>query len=368
MKKILNAIMRLNIGGAEKNAVDIFKNLTPNKYDYHFLVFDEEPGDYEAEVIGLGATIVRLPEPKLNYKKFIEKFNQLLEKEQYDVIHATSLWNSGLLLNIAKKHNIPVRIAHSHSTESSAVETMTYKAYKTVMKQWIRSKGTDFIGCGQDAGGYLYGERFFSKHGQIIYNGVDLDKFSYNQEKRDAIRKELNVAPETFVLGHVGRLAPVKNHPFMIDILKALLLKYSNVQMFFVGDGPDSVMLQDLIVKHGLEAHCHLLGKRSDIDYLVQGFDVMLFPSLYEGFPVTLIEAQASSLPCLISENVTQEAVVLNVSQQLSLDTVDVWVETLEEFITHPIERQLVDVSSLSQEFDSQHMAAKWEAIYDREV
>lgn len=368
MKKVLNAIMRLNIGGAEKNAVDIFKNLTPGKYDYHFLVFDEEPGDYEAEVQALGATIVRLPEPKLNYRDFIAQFIALLEREQYDVIHATSLWNSGLLLNIAKKHKIPVRVAHSHSTESSAVETFAYKAYKTVMKQWIRSKGTDFVGCGQDAGEYLYGSNFFNQHGQIIYNGVELDEFRYNPEKRQAVRQKLNIEADTFVLGHVGRLAPVKNHPFMIDILKALLLKYSDIQMFFVGDGPDYDKLQDLITQNGLEAHCHLLGKRSDIDSLVQGFDLMLFPSFYEGFPVTLIEAQASSLPCLISGTVTEEAVVLEESQQLPLDNIEAWLESIEKFIQNPIDRQSVDISNLSQEFDSKHMAHKWEEIYDQQV
>src|SRR5699024_10028853 len=152
-----------------------------------------EIGDFEEEVKALGAGVIRLNEPKQGYPKFIKDFGKLLKTNKYDVVHVNTLWNSGLLLRIARANKIPIRIAHSHSTDSSVEENNLYKMYKTSMRQLIRKYGNVFIGCGIDAGNYLFGEKFFNKHGQIIYNGVDLEEFRFNKIKRER-SKERRVA------------------------------------------------------------------------------------------------------------------------------------------------------------------------------
>lgn len=368
MRKILNVIGSLAIGGAEINAVNILKNIERTKYQYDYLVFDDSPGDYESVVKHLGAGVIKLPHPTKGYRQFLKIFDELLKEKNYDAIHVNTLWNSGLLLRVAKQNNIPIRIDHSHSTESSANENLTYKLYKRVMRQLIRHNATDYIACGIDAGNYLYGEDFFQNKGQVIYNGVNLASFKFDAQKRQAIRDDLNIADNELILGHVGRIAPVKNHPFMLEILKELVKKHNNVRMIFVGDGPDFKLIQDMIIEYGLESKCILLGKRNDIDYLMQAFDILLFPSFFEGFPLTLIEAQTSGLPCLISDRVTDQAVVIKESKRLPLDQMDKWVTSIEELKDNPIRRDLVEIEKIKEEFDNKQQAKKWEAIYDKEV
>lgn len=365
MTKILNVIGSLNIGGAEINTMNILRNLTPNKYHYEFIVFDESPGVFEAEAEQLGATIHRLIEPKKNYKLFFEKFNQLLKKNNYDVIHVNTLWNSGFLLRIAKRNNIPIRICHSHSTESSAHENFKYKVYKSIMQRLILNYATDYIGCGRDAGNYLYGEKIFQKQGQIIYNGINLDKFRFKQHIREAVRETLGISYNTFLIGHVGRMAPVKNHRYIIELAEKLQKMKKDFKILFVGDGPDFQEIKTLISNKNLEDYFLLLGNRKDVHELLQSMDVLLFPSFFEGFPVTLIEAQASSLPCLISTGVTKEAKLSEETHFISLSDNTIWKKKIIEYMNNPIDRKSTNLELIERKFDIVNITRQWEELYD---
>lgn len=366
MEKILNVIGSLNIGGAEINAMNILRNIDLKKYQYEFLVFDQDPGDFEGEAIRLGAKIVRIQEPKLDYKKFLATFDTLLNVEKYDVIHVNTLWNSGLLLKIAKKNGISVRICHSHSTESSVHENLKYKIYKRFMRYFILSNATHYIGCGQDAGNYLYGQKKFQQKGEIIYNGINIEDFRFNPDVRKRVRDSLNIASEEVVIGHIGRLAPVKNHSFMIELLEQLITeaKAKNVKMIFVGDGPDYEKIQQELVKRSLEKKCILLGSRKDVNEILQAFDILLFPSFFEGFPVSLVEAQASGLPCIISANVTEETILTDYCTRINLEEEDSWKKRILEYISMLVDRSLVNIELIERNFDSKYTAKKWEKIY----
>lgn len=366
MKKILNVIGRLNIGGAEINAMNILRHINRTKYDYHFLVFQaDQPDDMEKEAKDLGATIKKIQEPKLDYKAFVKEFDELLKNEKYDVVHVNTLWNTGLITRIAKKNGVKTRISHSHSTESSAVENWQYKAYKHVMKKLIRRNANLYIACGQDAGDYLYGDQFFSKNGHIIYNGVNIEQFKFNKDKRTAVRNQLGISEDTFIIGHVGRLAPVKNHQFMLHLFGKIIDKYPNVKMMFVGDGPDYAKIQAVIQQNNWEDRVILLGKRHDVNELLQAFDLLLFPSLYEGFPLSLVEAQASGIPCIVSANVTSEALLKSDSIALELNNEQKWIDSISHYIDNPVERENIDIHQIVDKFDVKKMAEKWEEIYD---
>lgn len=366
MKKILNVIGRLNIGGAEINAMNILRHIDRSKYDYHFLVFEaDQPDDMEAEAEALGATIQKIQEPKLGYKTFVKDFDDLLKKEKYDIIHVNTLWNTGLITRIAKKNGVKTRISHSHSTESSAVENWKYKAYKYTMKALIKQNVNAFIACGHDAGNYLYGERFFNNNGHIIYNGVNIEGFSFNAEKRNQTRTQLGIAEDEFILGHVGRLAPVKNHQFMLKLFGNLADSYPNVKMLFVGDGPDYDEIKEVIRKNHWENRVILLGKRHDVNDLLQAFDLLLFPSIFEGFPLSLVEAQVSGIPCVVSTNVTSEALLKSDTIFIDLDKEQEWVDNIIYYMKNPIDRKAVDIQRIIDNFDVKEMAHKWEEIYD---
>lgn len=366
MKKILNVIGSLDIGGAEINAMNILRNINKDKYQYEFLVFDQIPGVFEEEAIGLGAKIIRMQEPKTNYKQFLKEFNVLLKDSHYDVLHVNTLWNSGLLLRLAKQNHIPVRICHSHSTESSANENVKYKIYKTIMQKLILTSATDLIACGKDAGDYLYGKRTFNQYGSVIYNGINIEAFRYNHSVRKQVRESLNISQEEVIIGHIGRLAPVKNHSFMIQLLERLVADVSHVKMVFVGDGPDFEKIKQEISDRKLEKQCLLLGSRRDVNQILQSFDVLLFPSIFEGFPVSLVEAQASGLPCIISGNITHEAVLTDHCTKIPLENTDAWLKKIMAYLSLPVDRTRVDISLVENEFDSRCTAKKWEDIYDR--
>lgn len=365
MRKVLNVIGSLDIGGAEINAMNILRNMERGKYDYQFIIFDEKIGAFEDEAIRLGATIIRMQEPKNDYKAFITAFSSLLKEKQYDAIHVNTLWNSGLLLRIAKQHNVPIRICHSHSTESSANENVVYKGYKWVMRQMILNATTDYIACGLDAGNYLYGTKKFKQVGKVIYNGVNIESFRYNPSVRKRMREELGLSPTDTILGHVGRLAPVKNHPFMLALLEEVVKESKQVKMIFVGDGPDYENIKKEIAERKLQDHVILLGSRTDVNHILQAFDLLLFPSIFEGFPVSLVEAQASGLPCLISGNITEEARLTDHCYLIPLNDKKQWLEKVMYYFNKPVDRENVNISVIEKEFDSRYTAKIWEGIYD---
>lgn len=365
MKKILNVIGSLRIGGAENNAMAILRHLNPQDYEYHFLVFDQEVGDYEAEARQLGATIHRLPEPKAAYRDFIHHFRRLLQEEQFQVIHVNTLWNSGLLLKIAAQEQIPLRICHSHSTQSSAQEHLVYKVYKRLMQAWIRRYATHYIACGQAAGEYLYGTKFFEQHGQIIYNAIDLSIFKFDKSVRQKMRDQLQINSQTFVLGHTGRLAPVKNHPFMLKILKVLRDQGRQVVLMLIGDGPDRDKIVQLVKTLELEEAVYLLGRQHNIVEWLQAMDLFIFPSFFEGFPVSLVEAQATGLTALLSDRVSSEALLTPFSQALPLSQIETWISQIEAEINQPTDRTQTNLKKIQSSFDIDYVIHDWEGLYE---
>lgn len=365
MIKILNVIASLNIGGAENNAMNSLRFIDSNKFSYHFLVFGDLEGDYEAEAVSLGATIHHLSEPKQDYKKFMSDYQELLKREQYDVVHVNTLWNSGLLLRTAKKVGAPVRICHSHSTESSQNENAIYRVYKHVMRKFILKNTTDYVACGRDAGEYLYGRTFFKQQGKIIYNGIDEHRFSFDPLKRAEVRQSLGIDVNDVVLGHVGRVVPVKNHAFMIDILEQLKDELENLKLVLIGDGPDLAAMKDLVRSKGLQERVLFLGNQQNVSDYLQAFDVFIFPSLFEGFPVSLIEAQGAGLPCLISTAVTKEAKLTDHAHFIDLENSDEWLKKVRFYAENKLERSTVNIDEIKHKFSISAIVKKWEYLYE---
>lgn len=365
MKRVLNVIGGLNIGGAENSAMNICRYIDQQKFQYEYLVFGEEEGVYENEATSKGAIIHKMPLAKEGYYTFCKNISILLKKNHYDAIHVNTLWNSGIILFIAKMYHIPVRICHSHSTESSQNEGILYKIYKAAMRKLITSSATQLIACGQEAGEYLYGENTYNTRGTTVYNGINLTSYRFDEAIRCEIRASLGLQPTDILLGHVGRLAPVKNHSFMLDIVEELSENDASIYLMLVGDGPDKKMIEERILKAGLEKKVFLMGNRMDVNELLFAMDGMLFPSLYEGFPVTLIEAQATALPCIISDQVTKETKLIESSSFLPIDQgTTLWKEKIDELKHGNIQREVVSIENIKKDFDVKNIVKKMERFY----
>lgn len=329
--KIMQVIGALRIGGAENVAMNICRYLDKNKYQCDFLVFGDNVGDYENEAIELGSNIIHIPLPYDNYKNYYDNLKKVLKEGGYDIVHSHVLLNNGLVMKAAYDVNITKRISHSHSTDSGRKANFKYKLYESIMKYLINKYSTHVLACGIDAGNYLYGKKFFLKKGVIINNGIDTQKFKYDNESRNKITSEFDIEKK-LVIGHVGRLAEVKNHKFLLEVFYEFKKIEPNSVLLIVGDGELREAIEKKIESLGINMDVIITGLRLDVSDLMQAMDVFVFPSLYEGLPLTIIEAQSSGVKCLVSSNVTTEVKVTDLVTFMSLENqAEIWARKVLE-------------------------------------
>lgn len=335
--KILHVIGALHIGGAENMAMNFSRYIDRNRFQCDFLVFGKRIGEYESEAINLGAKVIHIDAPSEGYLAYAKNLKAILEDGNYDVIHSHTLLNNGLTLKIAYNAKIKKRISHSHSTNSGKIETLRYKIYSFIMKQIIKVYATEYLACGLDAGEYLYGKNVFKAKGIVINNGIDLEAYLYNEKKRAKIREEFGIN-NYMVIGHVGRFAEVKNHMFLLDVFKQINNINKDTILLLVGDGELRKDIESKIRTLNLEDNVLLIGNRNDVSDIMQAMDVFVFPSLYEGLPVVLIEAQASGLSCLVSSNITKELDMTNIISYISLEqSPNKWAEKVLDILKNNI-------------------------------
>lgn len=329
-KKVLILPGTLRVGGAEKVARDIALYADTEKYRFHYLVFGEETGGFEPDVEAVNAKIIRMPEPSESHWAFFRELIRLMKQESYRVVHAHTMFNCGLVMLAGKLAGIPVRIAHSHSVLDDGAGFVK-KCYQCLMRTLILAFATDCVACGKRAGIRLYGEKAFRKRGKLILNGIDTQRYGFCDEKRQQIRTVLGLE-NAFVLGHVGHLAEVKNQKFLLELMPQLLKKRPDAHLLLVGEGDDRPMLEEMIRRLCLEAHVTMTGNVSNVEDFLCAMDVFVFPSLYEGTPLSVLEVQANSLPCVISDRVPEDVFVTDLIHPLPLtDSQTCWIDKICE-------------------------------------
>ena len=323
MKYILHIIAQLRIGGAEKVARDI-ELYAPEGYENHYVVFGNEVGEYEEQIIEHGCKVFHMQLPSESYLKFIKNLKQLMTETKYNVVHAHTMFNIGWVMLAAKQMGVPIRIAHAHSALNNGSGVIK-NVYETVMRRMILECSTDLVGCGEDAGKRLFGEKEFEKRGKLILNGIDTIQFAFNSETREKVRSELEVS-DKFVIGHAGHLAEVKNQRFLINMMPELLKKKPNAVLVLLGEGEDRIMLENKISELGLNGKVIMTGNVPNVyDYLC-AMDVFAFPSLFEGMPLSVVEVQANGLPCVISNRVPNDVFITDLLTPRSIDNAEPWI------------------------------------------
>lgn len=296
-------VVNMNRGGAETLIMNLYQNIDRSKIQFDFLTCKK--GVFDEKIIELGGKIHRIPYVTdvghFGYLKEIRSFFQ--SYSNYQIVHSHLDKMSGLVLRSAKKVGIPVRIAHSHNTSSEG--GMAAKLYKTYAGKFILPNATHLVACSKHAARWLFDSK--AEKAMLIRNGIDYEAFAFSKEIRKKVREELNLSEDTFVVGHVGRFSLQKNHSFLLDIFEALLKRKPNAILLLAGDGPLRKKIESKVKRLNISDRVLFLGIRSDINRLLQAFDVFVFPSFHEGLPVTLIEAQGSGLPCVISDAISEE-------------------------------------------------------------
>ena len=268
------------------------------------------------------------------YKKELDEFFN--SHQEYKVVHSHLDCMSGIPLKEAKKCHVPYRIAHAHS--SNQTKDMKYPL-KLIIKRNIVENANYLFACGEQAGKWMFNTDNF----KVLNNAIDAKAYSFNCNYRTEIRDEFNIPTDSLVIGHVGRIMTPKNHKFIIDIFNQFHKDHHNSYLMLVGEGELKSSIQDKVRTLGLEDYVIFTGLRSDVNELLQAMDIFLFPSLYEGLPVSIVEAQAAGLPCLISDKVPIECKKTDLVYQLDLeDSVDVWSDKIHE-LSHITRRDTYD-------------------------
>ena len=319
MKKVLVVSGKLTVGGAERICRNIGFYADRACFQIDYLVFGNEVGTYEAELEEKGCKIWHMVPPSNGYLRFFRGLEQLLRDNRYDVVHCHTMFNSGLVLRAAARCGVPVRIAHSHSIRGPEHRGLKKNIYEKTMRRWIARFATYFIGCGKDAGNWLFGERLFREKGIILLNGIELEQYRYDPAFRESIREKHRLQ-SGFLIGHVGHLAPVKNQVFLLRIMPEILRKRPDAHLFLIGEGSDRKMLEQSIQANHLEEAVTMTGNISNVNEYLSAMDVFAFPSLYEGMPLSIVEAQANGLPCVISDRVPKDVFLTDLLRPLPLE------------------------------------------------
>lgn len=320
MERILQVVTYMGRGGIETMLMNYYRRMDREKIQFDFLVHRDFRADFDDEIEALGGRIYRIPPmnpASASYRKALADF---FREHPYRVVHCHLNYMSGVVLAAAKRAGVPVRIAHAHT---ASMAPGWKQSVRRLCKHLIPLTATHCFACSTEAGRAIFGKQPFS----ILTNAIDAVTFAPDEKLRSEVRAELGLG-DAYTVMHVGRMVYAKNHEFLLDAFRELLNTEPGARLVLVGDGE----LRSQVGEKAAQlpgGSVRMLGSRTDIPRLLQAADIFVFPSRFEGMPVTMIEAQAAGLPCIKSDTVTNECVVTDLVQSLPIDDPKVWAEAI---------------------------------------
>jgi glycosyltransferase involved in cell wall biosynthesis len=301
----------MNRGGVETWLMHVLRHIERDRFQMDFVVHTTESCAYDEEIHALGSKIIPClhPSQPLLYARNLHRI--LRAYGPYDIVHSHVHHYSGYVLRLARRAGVPTAIAHSHNDISSLQAQAGWfrRLYLALTASWVARYATLGLACSGKAAASLFGANWQTHtHRLVLPYGIDLTRFQ-DAVAKDTVRAELHIPADAFVIGHVGRFDEQKNHSFLLEIAAELVKKEPKTRLLLVGDGSLHSEIAAKVQQLGLSENVIFAGIRSDVPRLMLGaMDVFLFPSLYEGLGLVLVEAQAAGLPCIFSDVVPQEA------------------------------------------------------------
>lgn len=334
MKKILQVVSCLELGGTEAFIMNNYRKLDKEQYQFDFLVFIEKDYPYLEEIEKYGGKVFFCGLPAIRrYKEFTDSVIRILQENgPYIAIHSHVNIQNGIVLRAARKAGIQKRISHSHDTSGKGAKGIKYiwEKYKEYL---IKENATEFLACSTEAGNYLYGDNFFSRVGKVIPNGIDLSTFISGNRKQSKLYKEFNIPENAYpIIGNITRFESKKNPRFTVQVFNKLLCKYPTAVLILGGpDGGQLREIKELVEKLEIKNQVRFIGRRTDIADCLKIIDIYLFPSLYEGLPIAYLEAQASGCFCVAATTVSPDSTIVDSSViRLDLESGDMfWSEQI---------------------------------------
>ena len=353
MKKVLVVITTsfVSYGGLATVALNYYRNINRELIETDFASTNKIQGALEKELIENCICYIQLP-PRKSLKKYVHELRRLAYNYDCVHIHGNSATTS---LELFALNHVPKRIVHIHNT------TCTHKIIHKIFLPYFRKHVTDGIACSVAAGNWIYGENNFT----VLNNAIDICKYNYRLEDRIKIRNKLNIEGE-IVIGNVGKLITQKNHAFALDVFSHFLKKEPTAKLVLVGGGELQKSLEAKAIALGIEKNVIFCGMVDNAQEYYSAFDCMLFPSLWEGLPLSLIEAQATGLGCVASDVITDEVNMGGVIRLGLNESVEKWVECLKKTISLNRQANLFEYRSNIERrgFDIKKNAAVLERLY----
>lgn len=313
----------MDMGGISSYMMNYYRKFDKEKIQIDFIV-QGDGGIYDSEIEEMGGKVYHLPTKRQNYLENTLMFHKIMRSGKYKIIHCHADGMNGNILKRAYRHKIPVRISHSHNTEHLTQNKLRLLYHENARKK-IPKYATHLWACSDAAGEWLYGEK---NQFQVIPNAIETSKFAFDSEKRNKLRGKYNLL-DKYVIGHIGKLDYQKNQEFLIEILPEILIKEPKAIVVLVGDGKNRSMIEQMIDEKNLKEHVLMLGRMSNVDELLNIFDVFVLPSRFEGLPVVSVEVQANGLPVYCSDLVTKETNMTGSVQFISLNNKLEWINAI---------------------------------------
>lgn len=351
-KRVLICTFSMGIGGMENFLKNIVENIDKNKFELVFAINSEPEIKNNIKILENNLIkIIYVGNMRPNFFKFIKNIENILKKEgPFDVVHTNLEYQGSIVLGIAKKYGVKKRIAHSHTTNvTTGYNQLLMPLYRYLFKR----NANYFLACGYKAGNYMYGKKVDF---EVIKNGIDVSMFLKNNIKRKSQIK----------IGQIGRLSKEKNQSFSIDLLKQLHEKGYKYNLYFIGDGSNKTDLVNQVMNYDLSEYVHFLGMKHDMENWYNKFDFLLLPSLYEGVPFALLEAQCSGVFTFASNNIAEESDLgLDLIEFLPLE-LSKWVEKICNYNIKYLDDEKIEETFKNKGYSLYDIVARLEDIYEK--
>lgn len=326
MIKVLQVFNALDQGGIEHVVINLMKNMDQTKIEFHFALMDGRKGVLDKTVENLGGHLHYFSSSKKSLGNIYNNLSNIIKMYgPFHTIHSHVYFFSGYVLSVAKKYNIPIRIAHAHDTYKGENTSLIRKIYELEMQYLINKNSTYKLGVSKEACLHVFGKIDNSTF--IINNAINLENYKLNKVTRYNKRSELGILDTERLIINIGRFEDQKDHEYLIDVFYKLLNKTKDLKLLLVGNGSLKKTIIDKVKRLGISKNVIFLENRNDINELLMAADIFLMTSKYEGLPIVLIEAQAAGIPCIISSNITHTAIIGSNVYALKKNNINNWVE-----------------------------------------
>lgn len=349
--RILHVFSWFNQGGIENFVMNVYRNIDRSKIQFDFAFPISKKGFFDEEAISMGANIYFFDSDKISFSNYYRNLKRIItEHGPYSAVHSHIYYFSGFVLWIAKLCGVKIRVSHSHDTVKGRKPTIIRKMYEKAMKKMIKWNATDRLACSDLAGSYVFGKDIPYS---VLYNGIDIDRFLFRQDRRNKTRKALGFTDNNKVILNVGRFVDQKNHEFIIEIFNNLLSISNDYRLVMIGTGPLEDRIREKCKKYGILDRCTFLHNIGNTEDYYCAADAFLLPSHYEGMPIVSVEAQSSGLTSFLSTKITKEVAVTDIIHYFNLeDSAQLWAKHINEIIALPVDRIKYNQKFVNSVFD----------------